>query len=69
MAQVMELERVFRLGATDLPDLDSDLTPEQILEAYQEQYPTLRYGKVPEVGIEGDQLVYQLVPAELKANG
>ncbi|ARM86155.1 PRTRC system protein C [Marinobacter salarius] len=68
-ATATELERTFRLGATDLPDLDPDLTPEQILEAYKEQYPNLRYGKVQEVGIEGDVLVYQLVPAEFKPNG
>ncbi|ONF42522.1 hypothetical protein BTO32_15025 [Marinobacter lutaoensis] len=69
MATITTLTRVFRLGATDLPDPDPDLTPEQVLEAYKEQYPSLRYGKVQEVGIEADTLVYQLVPAELHPNG
>ena len=69
MATATRLTRIFRLGATDLPDPDSDLTPEQVLEAYKEQYPTLRYGKVQEVGVEGDLLVFQLIPAEFKPNG
>lgn len=69
MATIATLERVFRLGATDLPDPDADLTPEQVLEAYKEQYPTLRYGKVQEIGVEGDLLVYALIPAEFKPNG
>ncbi|WP_041657380.1 MULTISPECIES: PRTRC system protein C [Marinobacter] len=69
MAQATVLTRAFRFGATDLPDPDSDLTPDQVLEFYKDQYPTLRFGKVNEIGIENDQLVYQLVPNEYHANG
>ena len=69
MATATTLTRVFRFGATDLPDPDPDLTYEQVLEFYREQYPTLRYGKCEEVGVEGDLLVYQLIPNEYKANG
>lgn len=69
MATTTKLQRVFRFGGIDLPDLDSDLTPEEILTAYAEQYPTLRYGKVTESGAEGDLLVYTLQANEYKANG
>lgn len=69
MATITKLQRVFRFGGIDLPDLDSDLTPEEILSAYAEQYPTLRYGKVTEIGVEGDTLVYSLTANEYKANG
>lgn len=69
MAQATVLTRVFRFGATDLPDPDSDLTPEQILDFYKDQYPTLRFGKVNEIGVENDQLVFALVPNEYRANG
>lgn len=69
MATVIQMHRVFRLGATDLPDPDSDLNPEQVLEHFKTMFPTLRYGKINEVGAENDQLVYELVPNEYKANG
>ena len=69
MATATKLQRVFRLGTTDLPDLDSDLEPADILKAYCEQYPNLKYGKIDEGEVVGDQLVYTLVPAEFKANG
>ena len=68
MAKV-KLVRVFRMGATDLPDPDSDLSPEQVLDHYKQKYPTLRYGKVDEVGVEGDQLVYAMRANEYKPNG
>jgi len=64
-----KLMRVFRMGATDLPDPDAELNPEQVLDHYKDQYPTLRYGKVEEAGVEGDQLVYKLESNSYKANG
>lgn len=69
MATATKLTRVFRLGATDLPDLDSDLEPADILKAYAEQYPNLRYGKINDGEVEGDLLVFTLTPSEYKANG
>jgi PRTRC genetic system protein C len=69
MATATALTRVFRFGATDLPDPDSDLNQEQVLEHFKGMFPALRYGKVNEVGVENDQLVYELVPNEYAANG
>jgi len=66
---IIKMNRVFRMGATDLPDIDADLTPEQVLEHYALQYPQLRRGKVAELGAEGDSLVFTLSPCEFKANG
>ena len=68
-AVTVKLNRVFRIGTTDFPDPDSDLTPEQVLEHYATQYPSLRHGKVEEIGSEGDRLVYALKTSEFKANG
>lgn len=68
-ATVIKMHRVFRLGVTDLPDPDSELEPQQVLEFYADQYPNLRYGKVTESDAEGDALVFVLSPNEYKANG
>lgn len=69
MATTIKMRRIFRLGATSLPDPDPDLTPEQVLAHYAEQHPNLRYGKVTEQGAEGDALVFLMQPCEYKANG
>lgn len=66
---IVKMQRVFRMGATDLPDPDADLSPEQVLEHYASMYPTLRHGKVEEVGAEGDCVVFAMKAAEYKANG
>jgi PRTRC genetic system protein C len=66
---IIKMQRVFRMGVVDLPDVDPSLTPEQILEHYAEQYPQLRRGKVQELGVEGDNVVFSLVVCEYKANG
>lgn len=66
---IVQMQRVFRLGATDLVDPDSNLTPEQVLEHYANLYPQLHRGKVQEVGAEGDSMIFSLKPCEYKANG
>lgn len=68
MASV-KLARVFRMGATDLPDPDSELSPDQVLDHFKSIFPTLRYGKVEEAGVEGDMLVYRMESNSYKANG
>jgi PRTRC genetic system protein C len=65
----IKMTRVFRFGASTLIDPDPELRPEQVFEHYAELYPQLRYGKVEEVGVEGDCLVFALKPAEYKKNG
>ena len=65
----LKMQRVFRLGTTDLPDPDASLSPEQVLSHYAALYPTLRHGKVEESGAEGDCVVFSLRAAEYKANG
>lgn len=66
---VVKLQRVFRLGATDFPDPDPDLEPQQVLEHFAGMYPQLRYGKVSEGEVEGDALVIKMQPSEYKPNG
>ncbi|KXS55280.1 MAG: PRTRC system protein C [Marinobacter sp. T13-3] len=65
----IKMQRVFRMGTVDLPDPDSDLTPEQVLEHYANQYPQLKRGKVEEQGAEGDAIVFVMKASEFKANG
>jgi PRTRC genetic system protein C len=66
---VVKLQRVFRLGATDFPDPDPELEPQQVLEHFATMYPQLRYGKVSEGEVEGDALVIKMQSSEFKPNG
>lgn len=63
------LTRTFRFGAVDLPDPDSRMSPEDVLEHYSRVYPTLRHGKVIDDGVQGDTYVWKLQANEYKANG
>jgi len=65
----VKLHRVFRLGATDFPDPDSDLNPQQVLEHFSSLYPQLRYGKVSAGEVEGDAVAFTMKPNEFKPNG
>lgn len=71
MATMNQLHRVFRLGATDLPDPDPQMTPAEVMAHYANQYPTLRYGKVDDgtVDTASNAMIYVLTPNEYKANG
>ncbi|OLF82059.1 hypothetical protein AWH63_11000 [Marinobacter sp. C18] len=69
MATATTLTRVFRLGATNLPDPDPAMNPEEVLQHFQGTFPQLRYGKVNEEGVEGNELIYTLVPNEYAPNG
>lgn len=66
---VVQMTRVFRFGATDLPDPDADLTPEQVMDHYAAQYPSLRQGKIDQGEAQGDRLVFTMKASEYKPNG
>ena len=65
----VKLQRIFRLGATDFPDPDSDLEPGQVMDHFASMYPQLRYGKLSEGEVEGDALIFEMKPNEFKPNG
>lgn len=71
MATITQLHRVFRLGATDLPDPDPQMTPAEVLTHYANQYPSLKYGKVDDgtANPTSGTMTFVLTPNEYKANG
>lgn len=69
MAIITELKRVFRFGATDLPDPDKSWSPERVLQHYQGTFPQLVGGKIQGGDVEGDAQVFVLKRQEYKANG
>jgi len=70
MATLSVLKRIFRFGATDLPDPNPALTPESVLEHYANgPFPQLVGGKISAGNVEGDARVYTLSRNTYKANG
>lgn len=57
---VTTLQRQFRYNGQTLPDPNATLTTDECLDHYANLYPKLLGGKVVEVGVEGDALVYEL---------
>jgi PRTRC genetic system protein C len=66
---IVKLHRVFRMGVTDFPDPDADLSPEEVLNHFSSLYPQLRYGKVSPGEVEGDCEVITMKPSTFKENG
>lgn len=69
MAQILDLVRVFRFGARDLPDPNPALSPEEVMKHYARQFPRLLGAKVIEPIIEGDNHVYEFKQANFGDRG
>lgn len=67
--QIIRLTRVFRFGATELPDTDPSASPETVLSHYHGAYPFLAMAKVGEPTEEGDRLVYPILKPEAQTKG
>ncbi|MCD9046757.1 PRTRC system protein C [Luteimonas sp. MHLX1A] len=67
--QIVRLTRVFRFGATELPDTDPTASPETVLSHYHGAYPFLAMAKVGEPTEEGDRLVYPIQKPEAQTKG
>ena len=63
------MHRIFRFGATDLPDPDEGGSPQEVLDHYANTFPQLKYGKVSEGEAIGDAYVYELKTNGFKPNG
>lgn len=50
--------RIFKLGGIVLQDIDSEMTPEQIVAAYAVNYPNLKHATLSEPVLTGNELVY-----------
>lgn len=69
MAQILELQRVFRFGGRDLPDPNPALLPEEVLKHYTGQFPRLLGAKVIEPVTAGDTQVYEFKQANFGDRG
>lgn len=68
-ASIQRLTRVFRFGATELPDTDPTLPPAEVLKHYQGAYPFLALADVGEPEIVGDRMVYPVRKREAQTKG
>lgn len=69
MATVQQLTRVFRFGATELPDTDPSLPPAEVLKHYCGAYPFLAMAQVGEPEVVGDRMVYPVLKREAQTKG
>lgn len=60
MSTIQTLERVFKMGATLLRDIDPSWSVQQVIAAYTPSYPFLAHATVGEPTVEGDKLVYEV---------
>lgn len=68
-AVVQQLNRVFRFGATELPDTDPSLPPEQVLKHYAGAYPFLSVAELGTPQVEDGRMVYPVVKREAQTKG
>lgn len=66
---VQQLSRVFRFGATELPDTDPSLPPEQVLKHYAGAYPFLAVAELGTPEVEEGRMVYPVVKREAQTKG
>lgn len=68
MADLTQLTRVFRIGASTIPDPAAGLTPEQALDTLRGTFPFLAHATVEGPTVENNQLVYTVTrpPAQTK---
>ena len=68
-ATVQELDRVFKMGALELPDPDASLTPSEALKVHQRAYPVLGHSTLSEPEVEGNKLVYNVIKPTSNTKG
>src|SRR5690625_7667978 len=66
---VQQLSRVFRFGATELPDTDPSLPPEQVLKHYAGAYPFLAVAELGTPQVEEGRMVYPVVQRAAQTTG
>jgi PRTRC genetic system protein C len=58
--KVNELERKFKFNGKELPDPDPNMKPEEVMELYSRQYPSLTNGKIAGPFYEGSEEHWKL---------
>lgn len=66
---IQPLIRVFRFGATELPDIDPTMQPEEVLRHYSGAYPFLALATLGEPEVDGDRMVYPVRKREVQTKG
>ncbi|WP_346319428.1 PRTRC system protein C [Chitinophaga sp. YIM B06452] len=63
---INEMPRIFKMElkgkAIELPEIGGDLSPEDVLNFYANNYPELTTAKIVGPKIDNDQVIYQFVP-------
>lgn len=57
--QISKYKRVFKHGTATLADQNPDMTPEEVMNFYSNQYPELTTSNVHGPKIEGNTAVYE----------
>lgn len=60
MANTVVLERVFRHKGNVLPDINKHFSVNKVVEFYSLTYPEMTNSHIEEVGIEGNNIVYEI---------
>ncbi len=68
-AEVLVPERVFRMGAIELPDPDRTLDPLEALRLHALNYPHLATATLSEPQLDGERLVYEVEKPPVKTKG
>ena len=68
MVDIIQLPRVFRIGASNVPDPAPGLPPEQALDTLRGTFPFLAHATLEGPSVEANQLVYTVTrpPAQTK---
>lgn len=64
-----QLTRVFKIGATELPDPAPDEKPEAALRYHEIAYPVLKSCALAEGIVEGERLVFEVIKPQGKTKG
>lgn len=69
MSNIIQPERVFKMGAVELPDPDPQLTPEKALALYAPNYPYLANAVLSPARIDGTRVIYEVEKPPVKTKG
>lgn len=67
--EVIELNRVFRMGTIDLDDPAPEKPPQEALALYAGSYPMLANASLEDPVVEGGKQVYVVIKPSAKTKG
>jgi PRTRC genetic system protein C len=69
MTGITQLTRIFRTGSVQLNDPDPGLNTEQVKDYYSVNYPHLSSAIIEGPTIEGNNSIFEFLPAPVKTKG